>query len=422
MKKQTVILGGGLTGLSVAYHLGDNSIVLEKSSRVGGLCKSEKINGWTFDYTGHLLHFRNEYAKKLVFKLLNGNLKKNIRRAYIYTFDRYIPYPFQANLYSLPSLIQKECVQGMLDTKLHLKNPKNLEEWIISTFGKGIAKYFMIPYNQKMWKTPLKNMNPYALSKYAPVLSIDDIMKSIVENKPGKFGYNVNFWYPKSGGIEEFVQEIAKKIKNVCLNSEITGISLKNRYVVVNNTKKINFDTLVSTLPITELISKIDEVPDVVRKSAQMLEYVSVLNINIGVARDNISDKHWVYFSEKKFVFYRIGFYTNISRALAPKGTTSMYIEVAYRNNIDKNAVFKRVKEDLFLAKVLNKSDKILAYLPLDIKYAYPVNTVSTPKNLAIINRFLNKNSVYSIGRFGKWHHSSMEDAILEGKCVLSHI
>ena len=36
-----------------------------------------------------------------------------------------------------------------------------------------------------MWKTPLKNMNPYALSKYAPVLSIDDIMKSIVENKPG---------------------------------------------------------------------------------------------------------------------------------------------------------------------------------------------------------------------------------------------
>ena len=57
MKKQTVILGGGLTGLSVAYHLGDNSIVLEKSSRVGGLCKSEKINGWTFDYTGHLLHF-----------------------------------------------------------------------------------------------------------------------------------------------------------------------------------------------------------------------------------------------------------------------------------------------------------------------------------------------------------------------------
>ena len=138
---------------------------------------------------------------------------------------------------------------------------------------------------------------------------------------------------------------------------------------------------MVSTLPITELISKIDEVPDVVRKSAQMLEYVSVLNINIGVARDNISDKHWVYFSEKKFVFYRIGFYTNISRALAPKGTTSMYIEVAYRNNIDKNAVFKRVKEDLFLAKVLNKSDKILAYLPLDIKYAYPVNTVSTQKS-----------------------------------------
>ena len=44
MSSDFVILGAGLAGLSAAFHLKENYEIFEKSDRVGGLCKSEKIN------------------------------------------------------------------------------------------------------------------------------------------------------------------------------------------------------------------------------------------------------------------------------------------------------------------------------------------------------------------------------------------
>ena len=56
-KKRIVILGGGLAGLSAAWHLqkkGSESLVFEKESEVGGLCRSKTKGGFNFDYDGHL--------------------------------------------------------------------------------------------------------------------------------------------------------------------------------------------------------------------------------------------------------------------------------------------------------------------------------------------------------------------------------
>jgi protoporphyrinogen oxidase len=52
---RTIILGGGPAGLSAAYHLQDEYLLLEKAERVGGLCKSVEENGFIFDYAGHIL-------------------------------------------------------------------------------------------------------------------------------------------------------------------------------------------------------------------------------------------------------------------------------------------------------------------------------------------------------------------------------
>ena len=63
-----VIAGAGLTGLSTAYHLEKNKFddfeIYEKENEVGGLCRSVKQDGFTFDYTGHLLHINDIYFEK----------------------------------------------------------------------------------------------------------------------------------------------------------------------------------------------------------------------------------------------------------------------------------------------------------------------------------------------------------------------
>ena len=74
MHTKILILGGGLTGLSIAYHLEKfgqtDYLVAERESAPGGLCGSIQKNGFTFDYAGHLLHLHTPYGKKLVKKLL----------------------------------------------------------------------------------------------------------------------------------------------------------------------------------------------------------------------------------------------------------------------------------------------------------------------------------------------------------------
>ena len=75
---KTLILGGGLTGLSTAYHLEQcgqtDYLVVEKNPFFGGLCASQIRQGFTFDYAGHLLHLHTPYATALVRRLMRGSV------------------------------------------------------------------------------------------------------------------------------------------------------------------------------------------------------------------------------------------------------------------------------------------------------------------------------------------------------------
>ena len=57
-KAEIVVLGAGVCGLAAADKLvsqGKEVIVIEKEDDVGGLCRSFKQNGFTFDLGGHRL-------------------------------------------------------------------------------------------------------------------------------------------------------------------------------------------------------------------------------------------------------------------------------------------------------------------------------------------------------------------------------
>ncbi len=109
-----LIIGAGLAGLSTAFHLGKpvDYQIFEKEKEAGGLCRSYTKNGFTFDYTGHLLHTRQDYTRGLMKQLMPGRLSAHRRRASICAQGVLTPYPFQANLYKLPREVIKECLVG----------------------------------------------------------------------------------------------------------------------------------------------------------------------------------------------------------------------------------------------------------------------------------------------------------------------
>ncbi|MCK4533011.1 FAD-dependent oxidoreductase [bacterium] len=446
-----IILGAGLTGLSCAYHLKrkikkNNNFsfgLYEKEDDAGGLCRSEISRNFIFDYTGHLLHLKSDYAKNLVKNLLKKNLEKIKRNAWIYSKETYTPYPYQANIYGLPIKVVKECVEGFLKTGYCLSGSsynfqpdtyRSFYDWIINTFGEGFARHFMVPYNKKIWTVHPKEMTCEWMGKFVPLPKIREVLTGAFMPQGKTFGYNSYFYYPQKGGIQVLADALSGKVQsNLFLGKKIKEICLSKKIVEFTDGQQLKYDCLVSTLPLKEMILKIiKKVPYQVKEKAKVLKCNSVLNINLGINRSNISDKHWIYFPEKEFIFYRAGFPMNFSSSMTPPGTSSIYTEIAYRKRgntsgfsgkmIDGKKLTNRVVKDLIKARVLKKKDAILNTKILNIKNAYVIYDRKHKESTKVIHKFLQENKIYSIGRYGGWKYSTMEDAILEGREIANNL
>lgn len=412
-KKRVVIIGAGLSGLSAAYHKGCDCSVFEKEREVGGLCRSSTVGGFTFDRAGHLLHFKDKNNLRLVEKFLSGNLRKIKRSSWVNHRDSLIPYPFQAHVANLPSDVAEECISGLGKTN-GASSSASFKDWIINNFGSGMAKHFFFPYNEKFWTIPLERINCEWLDGFIPKLKICDVLSGNGANK--NLGYNSVFFYPKRGGISSLTKAVAANVKKLHLNHEAIKIDRHKRQVYFKNGHKEKYDKLISTIALPELPRLMPDLPLDIRSAIKKLKYTSVLNINLGVDNGCIKDQHWIYFPDKNLSFYRVGFFHNFSKLVAPKGRSSLYVELAYSKDkpLNKKGIVSRVAKDLIKAKIIKHKKDIVAQEINDIKYGYIIYDQNRKKSLKKIHNFLNKNDITSIGRYGSWRYLSMEDCIKE--------
>ena len=102
-----VIIGGGPTGLGAAHRLtelkNENWTLLERSAKFGGLASTAiDDQGFLWDLGGHVLFSHYEYFDTLLDDLVGDDWFHHVREAWIWTHNRWIPYPFQNNLWRLP--------------------------------------------------------------------------------------------------------------------------------------------------------------------------------------------------------------------------------------------------------------------------------------------------------------------------------
>jgi len=426
-EKKILILGAGLSGLSIAYFLkkkGFNPHVFEKESVSGGMCRSIKNGDFTFDLSGHLLHFRNPQIKKLVKDLLANNLKKHTRQATVFSHDRFINFPFQTNFDKLPSKVSKECLSGLAQAdKLQSKDDQTFLDWIYNRFGQGIAKHFMIPYNLKFWQEPLSSISSEWAHRFIVTpksKSAKDLKKESLKN----LGYNAEFWYPKKGGIEELIKALLAFNKNIFLNKEVVEIDLKKKTVRFKDGKNEKYDLLISTIPLPQMLKIIKDIPHQINKCLKDLKWVSIYNINFGIQGKQQEAQHWTYFPQKNISFFRVGFFHNFSKSLTPEGSSSLYVEVSYSKKypINKEKVVSRVKRDLKKNGIISDLSKICCTNTNDLSYGYPIYDKKYRKSRNKVLEFLSDFNINSIGRYGSWRYMSMEDVMLESRKLAGEI
>lgn len=435
-----MILGAGLTGLSAGYHLEKNGFynykIFEKESQIGGLCKSAYQDGFTFDYTGHLLHISDPYFKNLIEDIFGfNNLNKIIRKSFIYSHNTYTPYPYQINLHGLPSEVIADCIEGFVtrNTKHHkankTKKAHSYYQWVLKNFGAGLGKHFFFPYQQKIFDYDVRKITDNWTGRFVPKTSLRKIIEgSICQNKENtqeKIGYNSQFFYPKKQGIFSWVKKLAQKLYNpIHTNFCAQEINMRNKTITFKNGHIEPFETLITTLPLDILLKSLKEPASLsLKNKSSKLLCNSVVNFNLGIFSPQNFDKHWIYFPETQYPFYRMGFYHNFSAAMAPKGCSALYGEFSYVKK-SKKFVQEKLEHSLKHAKKLLKinNNDILTQKIITIPRAYVIYDFWRDTHINSIHKRLNEQSIHSIGRYGQWKYSSMQEAIFDGKLAVEKI
>jgi protoporphyrinogen oxidase len=208
--KRIVIIGGGPTGLAAAYRLHElgyeNWTLYEKSDYVGGhACSHVDDHGFVWDEGGHVIFSHYPYFDKLVDDMLGPEENQLIRESWIIKENSWIPYPFQNNLRYLPKSLQVSCLLGAAKAAAK-RNPQecsHFRDWILATFGEGIAEAFMFPYNSKVWTTPLEEMSKSWIGERVSVVDFKRLLENVLyERDDVGWGPNNKFRFPLHGGTK----------------------------------------------------------------------------------------------------------------------------------------------------------------------------------------------------------------------------
>jgi protoporphyrinogen oxidase len=428
MKTRFVIIGAGLSGLVAALmlerHGCSDYLILEKSSKAGGLCSTLYKQGFYFDYAGHFLHLDHVWVYDLAAEILSGNLALCSRDSRIYINGNLCHYPFQNNLYGMPQGIIDECLAGFQEARRVFGPPRpaleyaSFGQWIDQTLGMGIGKHFMHPYNEKLWTCSTYELNTAWMKDYVPHTAEAEIIKGANVPPDEAQGYNATFFYPRKGGIGSLINTVRERLtRPILYNCSAASINAK-RCIVSTHKANITYEHLLFSAPLPYVATIVEDAPAEIREAACRLHAVDVLCLNLGLCRQIKWPFSWVYFPERTFTFFRLGAYSNVMPSTAPSGQSSIYVEIAHRGG-DIVTLKRRALEDLTRIGIIRNLEDIVVDQSVNIKGGYVIYNAERDLAVATITDFLTKNNCFGLGRYGRWEYGDMEDSFLHAeKCV----
>ncbi len=430
-----LIIGSGLAGLSCGYHLKREGIpfqILERRERPGGLCRTEVKDGFAFDQSIHILYSSIPSVRELITReLLTNNLAVQDRHSYCYTNGTYTEYPYQAHNHGLPKEVIVDNLLGLIEATYNgpRKEPENFEEWIVDTFGKGIARNFMIPYNRKVWAWDLKQMNFDWISERVPRPTVSEVLGGALDKPSERLGPNRQFWYPEQGGIEALPQEFAARLSgDILLEHNVRVIDPIAKTVVAQSADGkevvLDYDALVVTVPIPALLKLMSPMPARTMPAAEDFKYNVVHTVNLGLRGPGLPPYHWVYFPSDETVFHRISFPHLFSPWMAPAGCQSIMCEISEsaQKPCRRERLIWDCIADLEKVGLIGARHDIVHRSMTTLDPAYVIYDHRHRENVDTFHQVCNAARIFPCGRFGDWEYLNMDHSIMSGMRIAERI
>jgi protoporphyrinogen oxidase len=417
-----VILGGGLAGLATARFLGAAPhVVLEADDVPGGLCRSRRVGGFVFDYTGHLLHVRDPRIAALLDELWPDVFEIIERKAFIRTRGATLAFPFQANLHGLPKDVVAACILGAAEVSgrpVPDDPATSFHDWSLAVLGRGISDAFMFPYNTKLFRRDPAAMTADWVSWAVPRPNLEEVVRGALGIPNERMGYNATFRYPRAGGIEVVPNAFAAGLGTLRTGARVVAVDLDRRTVALEDGESLRYDRLIVTIPLPRFLEIARGGGLAGERLAGRLDWSVVGCLNLGIDRPGVGDgAHWIYFPDPEVPFYRAGFPHAMSGGVAPRAASSLYVEFGIRKDERPDPAVLEAAAIAGLRRegILRESDRVIARDFIRIDPGYVIFDRARQEVMAEAVPLLGALGVRLIGRYGAWTYSYMERAILDG-------
>jgi len=275
-------------------------------------------------------------------------------------------------------------------------------------------------YTAKYWTTEARNLTTGWLGPRMHRPKFEEVLFGALSQESPNVHYITEFRYPRRNGFGAYLSMFIPK-PELRLGQEITGIDAKKKILRFGPGNEDNYQSLISSIPLPDLIPLIDDVPVDVVEAVGKLACSSCVLVNVGIDRHDVSDAHISYFYDRDICFSRLSFPHNMSRNNVPLGTSSIQAEVYYSSKYKpmlqkpENHV-QPVVADLRKCGLLRPDDRIIHSNYHVIPYANIIFDHDREKALATVHGYLDEIGIAYCGRFGRWGYIWTDEAFLSGE------
>ncbi len=423
------VVGGGLAGLSATYFLSKiksslKIVVLESSEALGGLLRTVNVSNFFFDVGGsHIIFSKNKEVLNDMVALLNGNYLKHRRNTKIYYKGNFVKYPFEVGLKDLLPEERLECLRDIVINyvkriRKELRQPTNFLEWIRYVFGDSIAEKYLIPYNQKLWKVDLREISLDWVGGRVPNPPIEDVMKAAAGIDVEGYIHQLNFYYPRHGGIEALINALKSRLNSrktkVLMNSKVTELTKSNGSIeVIFTGGRIKCRSVIYTAPLNRSSNILRDFLGGSSNKLNDLRSIPLAVVGVGL-KGGVLPYHWIYFPESNYIFHRVAFISNYSPYITPEGYSSIIAEITFPSGsdverIDSEKLVSEVVNGLVRSKLIDNESRVILSKVWVWKDAYIIYDRKRSAILKSIKPSLEEKGIFLHGRFGSWDYLNMD-------------
>lgn len=449
MVQHVVIFGGGPAGLAAGHEALRRSFdctVLEKDSVVGGISRTVNYKGYRFDIGGHRFFTKNRRVDAFWHDMLREDFLEVERLSRIYYRNKFFYYPLRP----MNAFLGLGPVDSFLIFTSYIKarifphqEEKSFEQWVTNRFGRKLYRTFFKTYTEKVWGIPCSRIGAeWAAQRIKGLSLLSAVKNALAGGRSNRIKTLISkFHYPREGPgmmYSDIAERIRAKNGRVELNSEVVRIHHRDNLVreitvenpITRERKKIAGDQFLSSMPITDLVQRMDPPPpEPVIKACRNLKYRAILVVNLVIDRKDLFPDNWVYVHSPEVSLGRLQNYKNWSSYMVPdQNHTALGLEYFCDQGdslwtSDDEDLKKLGVRELQKLGLLDDPDKVIDGFVVRMPHTYCVYEIGYRDYLATVKEYLKPFiNLQPIGRAGMFKYNNMDHSILTGFLAAENI